>query len=358
MIETIISKTIEYLGVPSVVGHEQCFMDFLERDFQALGLEIHRQAQYLVVSGRNPSSAIVCAHIDRHGLISLGDDEYVYAAQYIKEIKYGENNRLAQQQLESIARRFEGEDIYAYDRVSGVRLGQGVIEICNPCMLNGDALFFVKDMASMRAGVPLAYARTARYEDGALKGQLDNAISLGVIYTLFQQGFQGTAILTTEEEIGKSWLHILDYLEAEALETRNLVVIDTSPYTDQAIINNGPVVFRSRDMSGVFNAELVGAMKERAESLGLDFQVKDEVLLAAGKTVEQLGSTELGRLVKGTQGRWNGATVQIPTLMYHTSNETTTAQAIGNFWLFLASILIENPLSVLCVRQEASVDGA
>ena len=44
-----------------------------------------------------------------HGLISIGDDEYVYAAQYMKEIKYGQNNRLARQQLEGIAKRFEGE---------------------------------------------------------------------------------------------------------------------------------------------------------------------------------------------------------------------------------------------------------
>jgi hypothetical protein len=72
--------------------------------------------------------------------------------------------------------------------------------------------------------------------------------------------------------------------------------------------------------------------------------VKDETLLAKGKTVEQLGSTELGKLIKNTAGRWSGASVQIPTLMYHTSNETTSLAAIGNYYRFLSNILIQDPL--------------
>ena len=351
MIESIVSKTIEYLGVPAVVGHEQLFMDLLEWDFNKLKLSVYRHERYIAVSGKEPLSAILCAHIDRHGLISIGDDEYVYAAQYMKEIKYGENNRLARQQLESIAKRFESEEIFAYDDDSGERLGKGVIETCNPCMLNGDALFFVQDMETIESGVPLAYARTASFEDSHLKGQIDNVISLGVVYELFKQGFQGTAILATEEEIGKSWLHIKAYLELEKAETQNLIVIDTSPYADQDIIEEGHIVFRGRDMSGKFNKTLVQLLRNRADDLGLSYQVKDEVMLASGKTVEQLGSTELGRLIQNTDGKWNGATVQIPTLMYHTSNETTTTQAIENYFLFLSNILIDDPISSLSVKK-------
>ena len=73
-------------------------------------------------------------------------------------------------------------------------------------------------------------------------------------------------------------------------------------------------------------------------------------MLGSGKTVAQLGSTELGRLVEGTEGKWNGATVQIPTLMYHTSNETTTSQAIENYFLFLRSILVEDKIQSLAVE--------
>lgn len=348
MVNTITSKTIEYLSVPAVVGFELPFMKYLEDDFNKLGLTVHRADRYIVISGNNPTSAILCAHLDRHGLISIGEDEYVYAAQYIKEIKYGENNRLATEQIQSIAERFEGETVYSYDPVTGEKLGEGLIQTCNPCMLQGDALFFVQNMATMAYGIPLAYARTARFEENRMKGQIDNAISLGVVYELFKQGFQGTAILATEEEIGKSWMHIESYLKATKTDTKALLVLDTSPYaTNPEAIEKGHIIFRNRDMSEEFNPELVTALKAKAKELGYAYQVKDETMLAAGKTITQLGSTELGRLVKGSKGRWNGATVQIPTLMYHTSNETTTIQAIDNYFEFLRNILIENPLSLL-----------
>ncbi|MAI60824.1 MAG: hypothetical protein CMH29_00150 [Micavibrio sp.] len=347
MIQSIIDKTMEYLSVPAVVGHEQLFMDFLESDYKKCKLSVYKHERYIVVSGAEPQSAIISAHIDRHGLISLGNDEYVYAAQYLKEIKYGVNNRLAQEQVQSIAERFDGEHIYAYDPATGEKLGQGKIETCNPCIQSGDAIFFVQDMDKISHGIPLAYARTARHVDDYLKGQIDNALSLGVVYELFRQGFKGTAILTTEEEIGKSWIHIQAYLEQEKIETKNLIILDTSPFTDEEPIKQGHLILRNRDMSEIFNTDLVQALKVRAEELGLVYQVKDEAMIASGKTVEQLGSTELGRLVQGTQGRWNGATIQIPTLMYHTSKETTTTRAIENYFLFLNDILVQNRLPML-----------
>ncbi len=91
--DTAIAKTMEYLSVPAVVGHERFFLDHLENDFAALGLETCRYPGLLEVHGNDAHSAILCAHVDRHGLISLGKGEYAYAAQYIKEIKYGEANR-------------------------------------------------------------------------------------------------------------------------------------------------------------------------------------------------------------------------------------------------------------------------
>lgn len=348
MVNSIITKTIDYLAVPAVVGYENIFMEYLAKDFQDLGLNVIKADRYVSITGNSPNSAIICAHLDRHGLISLGQSEYVYAAQYIKEIKYGENNRLATEQIQSIADRFEGEMTYAYDPNTGNKLGEGRIESCNPCMAAGDALFYVQNMTGIEHGIPLAYARTARFENGQLKGQIDNAISLGIVYELFAQGFQGTALLTTEEEIGKSWIHIKEYLETNYIETKNLLVLDTSPYSNNPeAVENGHVIFRNRDMSEEFNPELVSALKKRAEDLGFIYQVKDEAMINAGRTQRQLGSTELGRLVQGTLGRWNGATIQIPTFMYHTSNETTTEVAIENYFAFLRNILIDDKLSIL-----------
>src|SRR5688572_11984824 len=113
-IETVIAKTMEYLSIPSVVGHEQFFINYLKKDFESLGALTVKHSGILEVYGNKPQDAVVCAHIDRHGLISLGKGEYAYAAQYIKEIKYGEANRSSRKELENLGKRFAGESVFAY----------------------------------------------------------------------------------------------------------------------------------------------------------------------------------------------------------------------------------------------------
>jgi putative aminopeptidase FrvX len=343
-VETIIAKTMEYLGIPSVVGHEQFFINYLRKDFEALGMTASRHPGILEINGNKPYSAIVCAHIDRHGLISLGKGEYAYAAQYIKEIKYGEANRSSRKELENLGKRFAGESVYAYDPQTGERLGEGIIEVCHPLMMMGEALFFIQGMKATKHDIPVAYARTAREQDGYLKGQIDNALSIGVIYALYRSGYQGTILFSCEEEIGKSWVHLAAHLKSAKMENKTLIVIDTSPFVDAEPIDRGMIVFRNRDMSAKFNPALVSALKTRCSVMEIPFQVKDEILLAKGKSVSQLGSTELGRLIQNTRKKWSGATVQVPTMMYHTSNETTSRLAIRNYYRFLKNILIDDPL--------------
>lgn len=339
--ETIAQKTIEYLSVPSVVGHEWYFLRYLEYDFEKLGLDVEMQGAAIEVSGKDPLSHIVTAHADRHGLISLGKGEYAYAAQYIKEIKYGENNETSIETLNQISKRFMNEDVFAYDPQDGTILDAGAIESCLPCMSNGDSIFWVHGMTNQPVDIPVAYARTARTEGPYLKGQIDNAISLAVIHALFQNGFQGTALITTEEEIGYSWKHIAEWLEQNDIETNRLIVLDTSPFKDSEPVKDGQIIFRTRDKSGEFNKQLVEELTRLCKNMDFSYQIKDQKLLAGGSDIKDLGSTELGKLILQTDNRWTGATVQIPTLEYHTSNETTSALCIENFYAFLHKLLIE-----------------
>lgn len=343
-VEIVIAKTMQYQAIPAVVGHEGMLLHHLYKDFQALKLQTVEHDGVLEISGKSPHSAIICAHIDRHGLISIGGGEYAYAAQYMREIKYGEPHGSSIAQLRDIAERFEDEIVYAYDPKTGEKLGRGMIQACENHMTKGDSLFTIIGMDPMPLNCPVAYSRTTRAEKGRIKGQIDNAISLGVIYALFKKGFQGTALLTTEEEIGKSWFHIGRWLEKCNLESRNLLVLDTSPYNTDEQIDEGALVFRNRDKSALFNEDLVHQLKIRAEELALPYNVKDEFLIKRGKTTAQLGSTELGRLIQNYDNRWSGATIQIPTNMYHTSNETTTRTAIKNYVAFLRNILIDDPI--------------
>jgi len=206
---TVVAKTIEYLAVPSVVGHENHFMDYLAFDFQKLGLTVKHHDGVLEIHGNDPSpKQIISAHIDRHGLISIGDGHYAYAAEYVKEEKYGEANNPSRKTIEAISDRFEGEVVFAYDPQTGDKLGEGTIEKCVPAVDNIDTIFTIKDMEDMPFDTPVAYGRSSDEDGNELIGQIDNVVSLGVIYTLFQNGFQGTALLTCEEEIGKSWVHM------------------------------------------------------------------------------------------------------------------------------------------------------
>ena len=341
-VQSIIAKTLEYLQIPCVVGHEVVFMNHLANEFGALGAQVSWEKGLLAVHGSQPHSSIISAHIDRHGLISLGGGEYFYAAQFIKEIKYGISNEGAQRELRLVANRFEGEDVLAYDSSTGEILGHGRINHHSPCKRRGDGLFYIDGMPDVPQDTPVAYAKEPEDTGKYLMGQIDNTLSIAAVYELFKNGYQGTALLTAEEEIGKSWAHISRCLDAHDIQTDRLIVLDTSPYSgdDRKTVIDGTVVLRGRDKSAVFNTDLVKTLAKTCEDLALPYQIKDMYLLAQGKEIDELGSTELGKLILRTDGRWNGATIQVPTTMYHTSNETTSHIAIEHYYRMLEGVLM------------------
>ncbi len=344
----IIDKTLEYLDIPAVVGHEGYFMNHLVREYESMGLTVTQWPNIMAISGDKGYETIVSAHIDRHGLISIGNGEYAYAGQYVREIKYGQNDRSSQKMLASIHERFVGEKVYAYDSATARTLGSGTIVACDPSLQRGgDALFHVEGMEYLPLNTPVAYARKGRSHGGFLKGQIDNALCVAAIHALFKNGYQGTAILTTEEEIGKSWSHMQDFLTEQKIESDKLVILDTSPYKEHRFVNDGYIVLRNRDKSAIFNMELTENIADYCSINNIPFHFKDQYFLSQGKEIEDLGSTELGRLIMGTARQWTGASIQIPTLEYHTSYETTTHKAIRNFYRVLSDIFIKRAIPEL-----------
>lgn len=338
--QTVVAKTIEYLAVPSVVGYEKNFTRFLKADFEKLGLVVKEHDGLIEVSVENPNSLIISAHIDRHGLISVGKNQYGYAAEYVKEIKYNEVSIATHKLLQAVGARFNGEEVIAYDPETGNKLGEGVISVFGPQAINDSCIFSIDGMREIPINMPVAYARTAISDGYTLQGQIDNVVSLGVIYTLFQNGYQGTALLTCEEEIGKSWVHITNWLVNQKIETQELFIIDTSPYRESAPVEAGMVILRNRDKSAVFNPDLTAKIKQRCTELLIPFQFKDDYLTTLGTDVCGLGSTELGRIIQNSNNRWSGTTIQIPTTEYHTSHETTSRESIERYYSLLQNILV------------------
>jgi len=342
----VIDKTTEYLQVPSVVGFERPFLDFLERDFRRLGCEVQRESKILAVDGGSRSPRILSCHIDRHGLISTGGDGFQYAAYVAKKLRYAEDVTATRSFLKKLCDRFINHQVRAYDESSGEILQEGIIRDAHFCDVEENLVFSIDGIETVPINTPISYSRECHQDDGYVSGQLDNAISAAVIYFLFEHGFRGRAFFTAEEEIGKSWQHLLAHLRRQDVASTEFIVLDTSPFPGSDAADSGLVVLRNKDASGTFNSGLVATLRGICDSEGIPFQMKDEFiekgneeLVASGKKPHGLGRTELGRLVQGSNGRWNGATVQLPTFNYHRNDESTTELAIVQQLKLLAGAL-------------------
>ena len=60
--------------------------------------------------------------------------------------------------------------------------------------------------------------------------------------------------------------------------------------------------------------------------------------MSQNDTKGSLGVTELGRIIHATKGAIQGTTLQLPTIGYHTVEETTTKKSIDSMILILSKL--------------------
>ena len=65
---------------PSVVGSEHSFFRVLQRELEERGAQVTWYEGLLVAHGDKPESLMLSAHVDRHGLVCTGPNEFQYAA--------------------------------------------------------------------------------------------------------------------------------------------------------------------------------------------------------------------------------------------------------------------------------------
>lgn len=75
-------------------------------------------------------------------------------------------------------------------------------------------VFKIDGLSHLLPGTPIAFSDRLKKEDDLISAQLDNVISAAIIIYLYQNGFQGTAFFTAQEEAGKSWRYV--YVAASA----------------------------------------------------------------------------------------------------------------------------------------------
>ncbi|WP_304543449.1 peptidase M42 [Sulfurimonas microaerophilic] len=325
---------------PSVVGHEHSFFRILRRELEEVGIKVESFHGVLVAQGTRPDDFYLSAHIDRHGLLCTGPNEFEYAA--FITANQGENmlESVSSYMVSQIENRFQGQRVQAHLPYVGTYIGQGTITNSYICPRRKNLIFEVDGLAYLEPGTPIAFLDRLVIDNDLISCQLDNVVSAALIIYMYRKGFQGTALFSAQEECGRSWRFTLSWFQRQQISTQRLVVLDTSPYTTREDADAQQITLRHKDANGEFSKEMTNELVERCKTLGLTYSFKDEYIEEQNKVREQpypLGRTELGRIAAATNGEINGTTLQIPTTDYHTANETASISAIKGMLQLLMS---------------------
>ena len=316
---------------PSVVGTEDSFFRVLRRELEEVGVTVSHYQGVLVAQGRDPHSVLLSAHIDRHGLLCTGPNEFQYAAFIASNQSELTGDSVSEQMMHAIGDRFHGQRVQAHQPYTGTYLGQGTIDRSYVCPQRNNLIFELDGLGFLQPGTPVSFLDRLEIADGCLSAQLDNVLSVALLVYLFRRGFQGTGLFTAQEEAGRSWRYALAWFQRQQLTTDRLIVLDTSPYPSREAAEAQQLVLRRKDANGQFAPGLTAELESKCRGLGISYSHKDAYVesqnVGRAKPLS-LGRTELGRLVHATEGQINGTTLQIPTTGYHTAEETAAVASI------------------------------
>lgn len=330
---------------PSVVGAEHSFFRVLQRELEERGAKVTWYEGLLVAQGTKPFSAMFSAHIDRHGLVCTGPNEFQYAAFISANRTDLLNTSVSEELMTKVTQRFQSEQVFAYEPWSGVYRGSGTIKNSYKCEFRNNLIFEIEGLEDVVAGTPIAFKDKLAISEDRLTGQLDNVLTAAALVHLFSQGFQGTAFFTAQEEAGKSWRYLLEWFRRFGGNTNKLFVVDTSPFPDLQAANKQLLVLREKDATAEFNKDATKFIADLCQKNKLSYLFKDkyveesnQFLISRGEAPHSLGSTELGRIIAASNGLVDGTTIQIPTIGYHTMQESAAIASVEAFLTLLTSL--------------------
>lgn len=335
---------------PSVVGAEHSFFRVLQRELEERGARVTWYEGLLVAQGKQPDSAMFSAHIDRHGLVCTGPNEFQYAAFVTGNRSDLLGNSVSEKLMAKIINRFDGTPLMAYEPWSGAYRGAGVINNSYTCEYRNNLIFEVGGLEHLVAGTPVAFADSLKIHGDIISAQLDNVLTAALLVHLFSLGFEGTAFFTAQEETGSSWRYLLEWFRRFGGSTNQLIVVDTSPYPDRDAADSQQVVLRKKDANAIFNETTTKKLEELCLDLGIRYSFKDEYIAqqnqlaqSGGRDTQSLGSTEMGRITAASNGLVHGTTLQIPTTGYHTMHESASMDSCRAFLQLLLSVSGTSP---------------
>lgn len=329
-----------------MVGAEHSFFRVLQRELEERGAKVTWYEGLLVAQGEKPDVTMFSAHIDRHGLICTGPNEFQYAAFVAGHRSDLLGNSVSEELMMKIVDRFQSVPVNAYEPWSGTYCGSGVIKNAYVCEYRNNLIFEVKGLEYLVAGTPVAFTDRLTVTADVLSGQLDNVLTAAHLVHLFALGFQGTAFFTAQEESGSSWRFLLEWFRRFNGATDRLIVVDTSPYPDLESTERQNIVLRRRDANAQFNPKTTEMLENLCLSQNISYTFKDAYIdkqnlnaIKLGKELMSMGSTEMGRIIVASNGFVQGTTLQIPTTGYHTMQESSSLDSNDAFNLLLMMLL-------------------
>ena len=317
---------------PSVVGAEDAFYRILRRELEVYPVRVTRYHGLLIVQGSQPDSAYLSAHVDRHGLLCTGPNEFQYAAFIVGNRGELTGDSVSEQFMETVAGRFEGKRVRAHDPYSGMYLGQGLITCSYVCPRQRNLIFELDGLDFLQPGTPVSFLDRLQVDGQLISAQLDNVVSVALLIELIRLGFQGTAMFTAGEEAGRSWRFVVEWFQRHDLTTDRLIVLDTSPFPTLDEVAKQQVVLRNRDSMACFDEPLTNELAATCDELGISYRYKDHYVEMLNREREKplsIGRTELGRVIAATDGAIRGTTLQLPTTSYHTATETAEVSSLA-----------------------------
>ncbi len=321
-------KISKLASIPSVTCFEKPMLKYISRYFYAANHERLVTDRYVAFISKNKSNKILLTiHIDRLGLVNTGEmitySNYYgyenYAKKYKPNIVFGN--------------RFRNRDVRVYDPESGKVFGEGTVFDCQ-IDSNNKMIFSISgiDWHDKSFPLPIAYMPDIHVVGDTIIGQIDNVLSLYVGYLLLKYQSRFSILFTTEEEIGMSWTYIDDFLGKFKYD--NIIVLDTTSVEGQIDLNDVDIVFGVSDDKADFGKDFVNKLIDVGKKCKVRYYLKtkspDD---SKTKTI-----TEIGRLISQSDHVFQGATVQFPSINYHTVEETSTVESIRKIIEYLQAL--------------------
>jgi hypothetical protein len=334
-----------FVKTPSVIGSEHSFLLLLKRELDSLDIKTCLYEGLLEADGEDGSPVILSSHVDRNGLVCTGPDEFQYASFTTRFKGDLDGQSRSEQLLKTIENRFLDEGVIAYDPWSGQYMGHGHISSAHICPKRNNLMFTLTGLDGLVPGIPVAYNDVLTVDGDWIRAQLDNVLSAAVIVMLYKRGFRGRALFTCEEEAGRSWRYLLAYFHRNQEKTRQLLVLDTSPFENAEDASFQDIVLRNKDVYGDFDTQFTQQLSDMCDEQGVKYCKKDEFIFQRNATFrdnqeyKSIGATELGRLIVGSDNSISGTTFQFPTYDYHTSKESYYIHSLSRSFKVLESFL-------------------